>query len=381
MTTLDDLISPETEDEALSYYLTEMANPEVGFPTTSWQSGGVAYTILRIVAKKTVDLVTLVASIAKGGLLDLSTGAWLTLLAKHIFRLDRYPATFAKGKVRLFIAPGFSGQTIQPGQLWIKTPSGKRYNSRNTTPVTIATGGSDVRDFQAESPGASYNVAVGTALTLVTPLPGLTASFEDLGGATWLTTQGADEEKDPELRTRCRSKWATLGIQKTKDAYVQLAMDTPGLGTQPNRVYIDTNNPRGPGSIDIWLAGPSGPLPGSDVSLISAYITDRKSPSANLQISAAIPRPITINGTYYYQGVFSDAPSQAVDNLTAMINALPLGGKLYRSQAIEEIMDPDGAVDVTNLTINGSSTADLALAANEVATVNVITLTPVVSNP
>lgn len=377
-TSLDDLISPENEDESLSYYLTELAN--VGFPTTAWQTGSVAYTIIRILAKKTVDLVALVSAVAKGGLLDLATGSWLTLLATSFYQINRYAATFSKGKIRLSITVGNPGQTIQPGQIWVKTSIGnKRFNSINVSPVTITSGGSVVVDFKAESPGTSYNVAISTGLLLVTPLPGLIAEFESVGDGTWLTVQGADEEKDPEVRTRCRSRWATIGIEKIKDAYVHLATNTPGLGTQPDRVMIDDQNPRGPNTIDIWLAGPSGPLPSSDVLLIRDYVIARKSPCSDIEVNAAIPRNVVVNANVFYSGEFKNAVAESVDNLRALIQSLPLGGKLLLAQTIEEIMSPVGVVNETALLINAAA-ADLQLAANEVAVVDALNLVGIVQN-
>ena len=377
MASLDDLISPETEEESLSYHLTELAN--VGFPTTSWSTGGVIYTLVQVISKTRVDLINLITAITKGGLLDLATGLWLTLLAAQIFLIDRYTATFARGKIRLFITPGFPSQTIQPGQLWVKTASGKRYNSRNVAPVTILPGATDLIEFQAESRGASFNVAINTALTLVTPLPGMTATFEDVGDGTPWVVQGADEESDPALRIRCRTKWALLGANKIRDAYVQLATNVPGLGTQPNRVNVDDQNPRGPNTIDIWLAGPSGPLPGPDVTLVDAWIQARKSPCSDVQVNAAIPRPITVASTVYREGSYKEARAQAVDNVTTYIQALPLGGTVLRAQVVEEIMAPDGVKNCELPTINAVA-ADLTIGPNEVATVNAVGIVDVIQN-
>jgi uncharacterized phage protein gp47/JayE len=378
--TLDDLISPETSDEVLQYFLTELAN--VGFPTTAWQTGGVAYTLLRIESLKLSDQVALIAAIAKGGLLDLSSGAWLTLLAKSHYDLTRYPAAFAQGTVRVAIASGNPGQTIQPGQLWIKTPSGLLYNSVNPAPVVIGAGSSAVIQFKAESPGSTYNVAIGTGLTLVTPLPGMTATFEDTGDGTWLTVQGADEESDTNLKTRCRTRWATVGVQKTRDAYLFLTMNVPGLSTQPDRVYIDDQNPRGPGTVDVWFAGPGGPLPAPDATAIATYLTDRQSPCTDVDGANAVTRAITVTATYEYEGAFAGAGAQASDAVTAFIQALPLGGTLDRADIVYLIRNTPGVGDVylDTVLINGSA-ADLTIAKNEVATVAAVTLTGVLVNP
>jgi hypothetical protein len=377
LTTLDDLISPEDEDGVLSYLLTELAN--VGFPTTAWQTGSAVYTLLRVEARKIADVITLIAAIAKGGFLDLATGGWLTLLAKSHYQLDRYPPVNAVGGVRFTIASGSPAQTIQPGQLWVVTNGGKRYNSVNAAPVAIASGSSAVIPVRAEQAGQAYNVALATGLKLVTPLPGMTAAFEDTGAGTWLTTQGQDEEKDEPLRIRCRSRWATIGINKTRDAYVFLATNTPGLTTQPNRVLVDDQNPRGEGTVDVWIAGPAGPISTTDESAVRAYMLARKSPSTDLAVANALTAAITVTADVQYRGSFPLAVAQAQDNVTTYIQALPIGASVHLADVTEAIMTPDGMFNASNVRINGVA-ADHALAVNEVATVDAVTLTAVVVN-
>jgi len=373
LATLEELITPEDEEDALSYLLTEA--DAVGFPTTAWQTGGVAYTLLRIVAKALTDKVALVAEVARGGLLALASGAWLTLLALSHYDVTRYVATRAAGSVTIAIASGSPGQTIQPGQLWIRTAAGLRYNSTNAAPVVIASGGSATIPFHAEATGSAYNVALGTGLTLVTPLAGLTAAFLDVGTGTWLTTQGADEETDALVRARCQARWATIGVQKTSDAYYALARDSAsGTTTVPNRVTVDASNPRGPGTVDVWIAGPAGPLSAPDEAAVSTYVTDRASPCTDVACANATSLPVTVTATLYYTAQYTSAPSEAAANVTALIQALPIAGTLRVNEVIEQLMAPTGVYDLALLTLNGGA-VNLTLGAAEVATVAAVTLT------
>ena len=372
-TTLDDVLTPDSEDQALAFLLTQLA--ALGFPTTAWQTGGVAYTLLRVQAKALSNLAGLIAKLARGGLLDYAEKAWLTLLAKGWFQLDRYLSTFAVGQVALTVAPGSGPYTISAGQLWIADNFGHRYNSSNTGSVVLASGTTTQVPFRAENPGAAFNIAVGSGLTLTTPLPGVTAALPDLGTGTWLTTQGTDDESDPALRTRCRTRWATIGLQKPRDAYVYLATNTPGVATPPSRVYVDDANPRGPGTLNVWIAGPAGPVSTADEALVRAYVVARKSPCADVQVANAVPVAVAITADVYYDGGYATALTQAADALTSLINAVPLGGTLSWAEAVGAITNVPGVYDVQNLRLNGG-TANLTVAANQTAVAGVYTLTP-----
>lgn len=371
MTTLDDLLSPESEDESLSYFLTELA--AVGFPTTAWQTGGVAYTLIRVLAKAVSDKLALIRNLAASGFLDLAAGGWLTLLAKSAYTLDRYLATLAQGTIRIAIGASYAPQTVQPGQLWVTDNAGHRYNAVNPAPVAISAGASAVIPFRAESPGSAYNIANGTGLSMVTALPGMTAALE-VSGASWLTVQGADDETDANLRARCRARWATVGLNKTRDGFLFLAMNAPGVTTQPNRVYVDDTNPRGPGTCNVWLAGPGGPLPAPDVATIASYLSARQSVCSDVATANAVTRAVDVAATVYYRAAYTGALGDATNRVTAMLQALDLGAPVYLAEVLEQLMGAAGVYNVAGLTLNGGA-ADLALAVNEVATVGTFTLT------
>ncbi len=367
-TTLDELLSPEEPDDALTFLLTQLASE--GFPTTAWESGGAIYTVLKSEALTLSDKAKLVRDIAAGGLLELSEKKWLTLLASNRFQCDRFAATFAAGTVTLTNA-GTGAQAIPAAGSWITGATGRRYNSTNTGVVNIpGSGGTAVLTYRAESPGAAYNIATATAVTLVTPLPGVTAALTVTTGSTWLTTQGTDEEPDAALKTRCRARWATVGLQKTRDAYLYLAVTAPGVTTPVTRIYVDDANPRGAGTVDVWIAGAAGPLSTADESLVRAYVLARKSPASDVAVANAVTVTVNVTADLYYGAAFTGAPAQAQAAVTALINATPVGGTLYWSAIVEALMAPDG-VFKTVLTAPG---ADLALAANQVAVPGSFTL-------
>jgi hypothetical protein len=63
--TLNQLVTPVTEDQALQTILDTLT--DAGFQVTSWQSGAIQLTILRLFAKVWAQLSQTIADIAAGG--------------------------------------------------------------------------------------------------------------------------------------------------------------------------------------------------------------------------------------------------------------------------------------------------------------------------
>lgn len=376
---LSELIEPDPPDEVLQFLLTQLAS--FGFPTTSWQSGGRVYTVLRAVSVVVSDVITTVSEVAKGGLLGLSTQGWLTLLASESYDVVRFSATFAQGLVQMTVASGAGPYTINVGASIIKEAlTGLRYTSSNEFSIILPAGpSSTLVPFKADTAGSAYNVPAGSGITFVTPMPGVTAAFIDNGLGTWLTAFGTDEETDDALRIRCRTKWATIGLHRAKDAYIYLAMNVPGVGTKATKVSVDDSNPRGYGTLDIWVAGDAGPLPSADITIVSDYLVNMKSISCDLQVANAAALPITISATVTYQGAYVTAIGDAQSNLQKLIQSTVIGGTLLRAQVIEEIMSVPGVVNVTIPTVLLNGTAgDMVIPTSQVAVFFAFTYVPVI---
>lgn len=370
--TLDDLTTPDDSDAVETYLLTNLAALE--FPVTAWENGDVALTLVKVEALALSDLIGLVAAIAAGGLLERAAGGWLTLLARSVYGLERDAPASATGTVRVSVASGFSSQSIAQGQLWVSDAAGHRFNSTNASTVVIAAGAYADIEFRAESDGAEFNIGSGTAIELVTPLPGTTVALLASGGA-WLTVQGTAGEADSALKARCRGRWATIGLEKTRDGYAALARSAPGVSTRATRVYVDDASPRGAGTADVWISGPSGPLSGGDVTLISDYVLERKSLTADVEVDNAVAVPIDVTAVIHRTASNPDALADATALVTDLINGADIGGAVRRNGVIEALMTPSGVYDVA-ITVPA---ANVSLAANEVATVGTLTLTEVVT--
>lgn len=377
--TLADLLDPPDEAEVTTTLLGALTS--LGFPVSSWPSGGVGRTLVQGTARVLADALSLVSNVARGALLDLAPGAdpgsnspgdWLTLNVASNYTLGRRPAQFAVVKVRLTVASGAGPYTVTPGGMWAKSPAGRRYNSRNASNVTLTAGPSTADiELRAELAGASGNVGVPTAFTLETPLPGVTAvAVETEGGSgTAMVLAGSDQERDAALRDRARGRWATLGLQKIPEAYDALARQAPSAA-DPNvfpvtRTKVDNSNPRGPGTVDVWFASDTGPLDAPDEAAVAAYLQERMSVTADLQAENAESLPLLIIAVLQMRTPSDAAVTDARDRVTALINATPIGGTLYLNAIIEELMAPAGVVNVLVV----SPVADTVLEPHQVVTV------------
>lgn len=337
MAEFEDLIAPPTEDEILQRQLDVLEL--LGFPITAWFVGTVARAIHTAVAAVIFDLWVTISIIARGATLDTATGAWLTLLALSQYDETRKAAIFTRGLVRL-TDNGAGPHSVSTDQIYVTTIGGLRY--RNTSGGTIPLSGYLDVDVIAEFAAAAYNVPNGAIGVLSTSLPTVVASNPAVGTTgTWITTLGADIESDPELRTRCRAKWATLSTGSPPEAYVFWALSFSGV----TRALCDDKNPDGPGSVRVYIDNSA--LVSSVQDYIQPGAGGGKAPAGTAAtVVAATTVSVPVPGTVSIEKAKRPAAEALlIANLTAYALRTQIGGVVRRAQVDEEIMTPDGVVD------------------------------------
>jgi uncharacterized phage protein gp47/JayE len=357
--TLKDFLTPRSEDELMAEFLALLA--VAGFPVTSWQVGGVARTLARLVAKGTVKVHEIVAAIARGGFNSYAPTDWLTLLSREVYENDRRPATFTQGQVQLGLSSPLAGPyTILAGQLWFVWGQ-RRY--RNTSGGVLTWPDTLILPIKAESPGAAYN-APDNQLGLQTPLAGMVVL------ASEVTVQGADAEKNDELRARNQGKWGTVGPAANDagwEAYARAA------SPEVKRVRVLENTPT-PGKVRIVVAGSAGALAGPTLDVVNAYLEEYRPLCVGVEAINAGEQAMAVTATVRIllsHPNASVALAQALDALLAYFAALPIGatvrlGDLY--QAIE------GIPGVTSSLLSAPA-GDVLVAATSVAA-PAVSLTP-----
>jgi phage-related baseplate assembly protein len=374
--TLEQLRTPVTADEALQTILDNLE--ALGFNTTSWQSGSVQRTFVQMFALVYADWTTYVDFISRFAFNEDSSAGALTEFSDSHYDNQRIVNVNTVGNYT------FSGAAIGPphviaaSDMVVADANGVTF--RNTTGGTIPQSGTLVVTIQAEVAGTGGNVANNTIDTIQTPLAGVTGNNPPIAPATtWITTQGLDEEADAVLQARNTSKWATLSLADPAEAYENMALTAD---TDITRVLVVDTNPRGAGTLDVYIARATGAAVGADVTTVQAYIDDRRPVTADPEVIAAAAAAQAFTATIYVTAALNNAAKQAEIEaaLATFINGIDIGGKVLPggtqgymlfselNQAVSEV------VGVENITWT-TPTADVAIVATQIMTVGAVTFT------
>lgn len=257
---------------------------EAGSPITNLNPGGVFRTFLEITVQGLADLHGLLEQVVAQGYVRTATGRWLDLKAAEL-GLQRQMARRTEGRIRFWREEAGSEVRIPAGTILATqaSPGGDRLRYQVLSEATLpAEDLSVLVSVAAEAPGARHNLPAGQVSEILTPIPGIDGVTQD---PDWITVPGADEEPDERLRQRCLLRWAELG-GATRDAYIAWAMAVPGVAA----VQVLDRFPRGPGTVDVVILGPSG-LPGNDlVATVQAHVDARRPLCADVLVRG--PRPV-----------------------------------------------------------------------------------------
>jgi uncharacterized phage protein gp47/JayE len=353
---LEQLLNPRSADQLLAELLAALQGR--GFVTDDWHSGGWERTLLEVDAAALADLYLSAVEVAKGGYGSLARGAWLEAWAWDLFGLERYPAVRNVCRLELR-AEGWAGPyTIAERQLWASTAQQGGLLWNNTEGGTLPPGGSLLLTFEAEAPGAQYNVPGGSVRFLATPLPGV--SVTNPPGAVLVA--GAEAESDASLLRRARLQWAKLSQGRVRDFYEAYARDADPTIT---KVRILDQHPRGIGTVDVVLWGEGGLGPDA-VAKANALIQEYRGIDADVWVYAATP--VLVSRSYRLEvrsGYKALAQAAVTAALSRLERELEIGGTLYHAAVIEALM----VEHVRNAVPLGGS-SDVVLGPAQVAVLN-----------
>jgi uncharacterized phage protein gp47/JayE len=302
----------------------------LGVPVTSWSPGDPTRSLYHYLAEVLATLEGVIALFVASGFLDSATGAWLTLLAKQVFNVDRVDATFAGCPVTLTNAKGGRYDVAIHEVVVKNSTTGALY--WNTEAGTIPSGpaASVTLDFEAQEAGSDSSAAATEIDEMVTVYPGVTCS-----NAT--AAVGLDEEDDESLRGRCRDKLGALSPNGPADAYSYVARATELTGTAGVtrvRTYGDSDT----GDVLVYLAGPSGPVSTDDRDAVEAAILEWATPlciTPTVASATGVTVPVTYSlWIYATDGRTSAEIEEAAEAaLEALFAGLPIGGDIIPPSA------------------------------------------------
>ncbi|MGB1223779.1 MAG: baseplate J/gp47 family protein [Mycobacterium sp.] len=371
---LSALQTPQTSDEMLASLLELAAS--LGFNTTSWQVGSAARTLLQIVASVLAELTKITAEISKQGFNETASSESLTELSRQHFDNTKAVATSTIGDATLTAGAGVGPYVLAIGDVTIEHESnGKRY--QNVTGGTLSASSTLELSWQAEAPGADYNLGNDTITKLVTSLAGVTVNNPaDPTSGTWITTTGTDAEADATLRTRNAVKWPTLSYAMPGRGYESMVMEADSTIT---RVFVDDANPGGPGTVYVYVATASGAVGAGVLATLQAYVDARKPSTATVSVLSASVLSQGVTASIYHDGTVATATLQT--NIEAAIaaywNGLPIGGIqrqgsgwAFREALNGAILGVAGVVDIGTTV----PTDDISLTSEQIVSLSAATL-------
>ncbi|WP_448645605.1 baseplate J/gp47 family protein [Pseudomonas mohnii] len=183
-----------------------------------------------------------------------ASGTWLEMLAWAV-NVTRKSAVKSRGTI-LFTRAASGGALQVPIGTLVQSSS---INGHVYQLVTTAVGNFTDGLLQLQIPveaveeGSGFNLAPGYYGVLPVPVPGIVSvtNTDD-----WLSSPGADQELDEDLRLRVRNQFSAVNQWHTDAVYRALIAAFPGV--QPDGVYFEHDAPRGPGSANAFVLFEAG---------------------------------------------------------------------------------------------------------------------------
>ncbi|EJE3674527.1 baseplate J/gp47 family protein, partial [Salmonella enterica] len=197
-----------------------------------------------------------------------ASGPFVDLFAAAL-KLTRKSATRAAGKITFTKASPDNSVTVPAGTL-IQTEriNGVIYTVATDKQVVIPAGTqSALIDVTATDSGTAFNLAPGYYQILPKAIDGIASVRND---DDWLTTPGANQENDDELKDRCRNQFNLAGSYHTDAVYRSLIAAQAGLTI--DRIFFLHDAPRGPGTANAYLLLDTGVISQPYIDRVNDYI-------------------------------------------------------------------------------------------------------------
>lgn len=325
MQSLSELLSFKTLDDWKASLIS--AAQSVGLATENWAEGGYTRSLVALFSQLYKTAGDVVRIIAAGGFLDKAEGAWLTLLAKQVFNVDRVAATFAKAPLAITLTNNGGGLYIYAPRDIVFAHATTKKTYRNTSGGTLnpGVGQTLALDLEAEEAGAGSSAGIGSITEMVTTSLGVTCT-------NTMALVGIDEEKDPALRQRCRDSLAALALGGIKKAYEYIAKSAKRPdGTPIGITRVRVMPAPGDGTVTVYVADASGTVSAPDVAIVQALFDTLVSPygfSATVfsttTFNAVVPSTIWIPAALGLSE--AEARQLVFDALAAYVLVFPIGG-------------------------------------------------------
>lgn len=381
MIPVDVLIRPVTEDDIYEKALDLLE--KVDIPARSWKDGGVAQTLLGVLAYLAFLAAQIITSLVRMFFLAYAEKDGLTAHALDVYDVERLGATFATGPAKLLNKGGAPFTRGKEEVIVYSSNTGARFyvvgalaeDGTVSDGFTLSGGGSEdapivlLVQVRAVDAGAGSSVSPAEIDSFVTPLSPRVSVINEA------SIIGRDEESDDQLRRRCAAKkgaWSTFG---PRDAYEYAALTaklSDGSPTSVSRVWVSRYS--SVGRVDVVCATPAGTPSSEEIAAVVAEIERVARPDCvRVVVAGAIPKLTHHQVTIWTNGgAESVIRSNAQKALSTFYATYPIGG-LRKTDGgtgyvyADKVDSVIAGSSIEVFDVDLESSADIALAWNEVA--------------
>lgn len=261
---------PTTEDELRTRF--NAIATEEGLITNTSKMSPFWRLITACVTKPVIWLKDALVSVVLANMFVATASGQLLRLLAWAVNITAKPASAAEGVIRFTKQSAGAVVTVKAGTL-IQTEriNGQIYSVATTADFTIPAGQSSALiPVLATGTGSAWNLAPGYFRILPVAVAGISQVVNDEG---WLTTPGANDESDDELRDRCRNQFNLVGNYHTDAVYRSMIAGVAGLSI--DRIFFEHDAPRGPGTANAYLLLDTGITSAPFLDAVNSYITDQ----------------------------------------------------------------------------------------------------------
>lgn len=323
MIPIEVLIRKISSDELFELFLDSLEAVEI--PARSWRKGGVARSILGVLAQKGSQGAAVLADLIGGMYLLFAEGIYLTAHAEDVYGVERIEATFAAGEVVLTNTKG-AVHTVGANECIVRSSNtGARY--RVTEGFVLSSGSEAVPtsitvDVQAIEAGAGSTVAPAELDELETTLVGVSVMNE-------ASIVGQDAESDEALRARCLAKRGTWSPFGPRDAYEYAALSaTLPDGSPTGITRVSVSRYSSTGTVRVVCATPTGTPTTAALDAVRAEIERIARPdTVTVLLEGAVPQATAHSIIIWARGgTTALLLARAQKALATMISTYPIGG-------------------------------------------------------
>ena len=248
---MDKIIRVPDEEEETEAKIEELK--EAGFVITNFSKGGVFYILLRIAIHIGVQLKQLAVDLINSAFMKHCPDDWVEIRAADYSKtLDEGEKT--EGYLTITRKDASQAVRIARGHPFRTTPDAyggylRLYALEDT--ILPANQATQKVLVQAEEIGTAYNVEAGKITVSMVHIEGdATVTNEE----DWITNEGQEKETAEHLRKRCINSRALIAERTIDRKLKSTVEEVPGVAV----AYIDSQHPRGQGTVDIIVTGNSG---------------------------------------------------------------------------------------------------------------------------